>query len=195
MGNLLVAEATIQGTRALFWHHFGPDALPLEKREKTGVAGNDPTEWTRTVLMTKDRQLFLQANFIFGCIRDGARYSRKGRSSLQSAVCATIQVTDERVMVDRYVPPEPIPTDPEEVVYMDIRSVRTPTTKARNIRYRIAASPGWSCAFHLLWDKTIVGRNEMEAVLRDAGTLVGIGDGRTIGYGRFELKAFNVADA
>jgi hypothetical protein len=34
----------------LLWNHFGTDALPLEKRAKTGVAGNDPDEWRRKVL-------------------------------------------------------------------------------------------------------------------------------------------------
>jgi len=39
MSNILQAKVRIKGTRPLFWHKFGPDALPLEKQERTGVAG------------------------------------------------------------------------------------------------------------------------------------------------------------
>jgi CRISPR/Cas system endoribonuclease Cas6 (RAMP superfamily) len=75
-----------------------------------------------------------------------------------------------------------------------VRGVRNPSTKARNVRYRVAASKGWTCTFHLLWDKTIVSRAEMETVLIDSGKLVGIGNGRGIGMGRFEVAEFTVID-
>jgi hypothetical protein len=42
----------------------------------------------------------------------------------------------------------------------------------------------------ILFDKTIVSRPEMQSVLNDAGTLVGIGDGRSVGYGRFTVESF-----
>jgi hypothetical protein len=36
----------------------------------------------------------------------------------------------------------------------------------------------------LLFDKTIVSRSEMEAVVIDAGKLVGLADGRSLGFER-----------
>ena len=60
MGNIVMARVSIKGTRPLLWHHFGPDALPLERQEKAGVAGNDPTEWRRTVLVDKEGRLYLE---------------------------------------------------------------------------------------------------------------------------------------
>lgn len=48
--NIVTAHVVIEGKRPLLWHHFGPDALPLEKRERTGGAGNDPHEWKRAHL-------------------------------------------------------------------------------------------------------------------------------------------------
>ena len=208
MGNILTAEVTIKGTRPLMWHAFGPDSIALEKKEKTGVAGNDPEEWRKTLLVTKEGQLYFPPTYVFGTIRDGAKYTSRKRGTLQSFVSATLQVTDEQVLVDRWLPPEfsastatmtmieetPYLTDPDQPVYLDIRSVRNPSTKARNVRYRIAAAPAWAIAFHLLWDKTIISRAEMEAVVIDAGRLVGLADGRTIGYGRFELNSFTVGD-
>ncbi len=193
MSNILQATVTIKGTRPLFWHVFGPDAIPLEKQERTGVAGNDPEEWKKTVSYTKDRQLYVEPSYVFGTIRDGAKYTKSGRGSLQTVVAATLQVVEDRVLVDRFLPEGDPPTDPEEPVYLDIRSVKNPATKGRNVRYRVAASKGWQMTFSILWDKTLVNRAQMEAILLDAGRLSGIGDGRSIGFGRFSLETFIVA--
>lgn len=195
IGNILYAQVTITGVRPLLWHAFGPDSLPLSKREQTGVAGNDPEEWRRTVLMTPERQLYLKPTYVFGALRDGARYTRKGRGTLQPLVAATLQVLDERILLDRVVPAEPLPAEPTQPVYLDVQSVRNPATRARNVRYRIAASAPWSLSFTILWDRTVVSRAEMEAVVIDTGRLVGIGDGRAIGYGRFTLDTFVVSEA
>lgn len=192
MSNIIKATVTITGLRPLLWHHFGPDAIPLEKKERTGVAGNNPEEWRRTVLMTEERQLYILPTYIFGCLRNAAKFTKKGKGSIQSDVSATLQVTDDVILVDRFVPESPKHNARTDLVYIDISSVRNPATKARNVRYRIAASTGWKLSFNLLWDKTIISRNQMEAVINDAGVLVGLGDGRSIGYGRFTANSFEV---
>jgi hypothetical protein len=200
MGNMLTARVTIKGTRPLMWHSFGPDAIPLEKQERTGVAGNDPVEWQKTVLYTKDGQLYVRGDYVFGSMRDAARHTKRGRGSIQKYVQATLQVGEDRILIDRSIPdfngglPDELPTDPELPVYLDVRSVRNPSTRGRNVRYRVTASPGWRCEFTLLWDATVVSRGEMETVLIDAGKLVGLGDGRTIGMGRFEIEAFDITE-
>lgn len=195
MGNMLMANVTIRGIRPLLWHHFGPDALPLGKKERTGVAGNDPEEWKRTVLVTSEGQLYLEPTYIFACIRDGAKYTKKGRGSIQPMVAATLQVLDDRILIDRFLPEGELTTDSSQPIYIDVRTVRNPATRARNIRYRVAAAPGWTASFRILWDATVVSRDQMHAVLIDAGRLVGLGDGRTIGMGRFEIVSFEVHDA
>lgn len=195
MPNITRAKIAIFGTRTILWHAFSADSIPLEKQERSGVAGNDPEEWRKSVLMTNKRQLYLQPTYIFGCVRDAAKYTKKGKGSLQTAVSATLQVEDEKIMTDRFVPDEPIPTDSECPVFLDVRSVRNPSTKGRNVRYRVAASAGWFAEFTLVWDKTIVSRNEMQAILNDAGQLVGLGDGRSIGFGRFTVHSFEAQDS
>ncbi|MFL6332027.1 MAG: hypothetical protein ACJ754_01635 [Pyrinomonadaceae bacterium] len=207
MGNTLRAEVSVEGTRPLLWHHFGPDAIPTDKRkERTGVAGNDPEEWRRTVLVTRRGQLYLEPAYVFAAIRDAARYTKRGRASIQSAVSATLQVTDDLVLIDRHFPGfpnghefdsktvEPPAVDPTLPVYMDVRSVKNPSTKGRNVRYRVAACPGWRAKFSLAWDKTIVSRGEMEAVMNDAGQFAGLADGRSIGFGRFRVERFEAAE-
>lgn len=206
MSNMVLAQVRIRGTRQILFHKFGPDALPLEKQERTGVAGNDPNEWRKTVMLTKDGQLYVDPTYCFATIREGARYTKKGRGSIQSAVVATLQIVDDRILIDRYMPGFPnghecnpltvdTPTqDSDAPTYLDIRGVRNPTTKGRNVRYRIACSKGWICEFTILFDKTIVSRAEMESALNDAGKLCGIGNGRSIGFGRFEVEAFKVKE-
>lgn len=196
MTNLREAQVHITGTRPLLWHHFGSEAIPVSgRKERSGVAGNDPHEWRTTVLMVPDtRQLYLKNTAIFGCLRDAARHIKKGRGTLQPAIAATLQVVEDVRYLDRFVPPEPLPTDPTAPVYLDIQSVKNPATRARNVRYRVAASPGWELTFHILWDVTIVSTGEMQAVVHDAGRLAGLGDGRTIGDGRFTLNTFTVLE-
>lgn len=195
--NILTAKVTIKGVRPIWWHRFGPDALPLEKQERTGVAGNDPEEWKRTVTATEDGQLYVDPSYVFGCLRDGAKHTKKGKGSIQSLVAATLQVVDNLVMIDRRLPDglNSLPTDPTQPVYLDVRGVRNPSTKARNVRYRVAASPGWSCSFSIQFDKTIVSTQQMNAVLIDSGRLVGLGNGRSIGMGRFEVESFEIVES
>ncbi len=200
--NVLTARVTIRGIKPILWHWFGPDAIPLEKGEKTGVAGNDPEEWKKTVLCTKTHQLYVTASQVFGMVRDAAQHTKKGRRSIMADVAATLEVVEDRILLDRSLPDglNSLPTDPEELVYLDIRSVVNPATKGRNVRYRVAASPGWRATFHLQWDKTIVNRTQMEAVVNDAGQLLGLGNGRVmrngkgIGMGRFVVESFEYVE-
>lgn len=196
MSSILTAKISVRGVRPLLWHAFGPESIPdgSKRKEKTGAAGNDPEEWKRTVLLTEDKQLYLRPTYAFGCMSNGAVHTKKGRGSIQRLVQATLQVTDRRILVNRFLP-DPLTTDEEQEVYLDIQGVKNPATKARNIRYRVAAKPGWELSFNVLWDKTIVSRGELEAVAIDAGRFVGLGDGRGIGNGRFEVTEFAVSEA
>lgn len=195
--NILIARVFIKGIRPLLWNHFGPDALPLEKQEKTGIAGNNPDEWRKTVTITKEKQLYVDSSYIFATIREGAKYTKRGRGSIQSMVSATLQVLTDKILIDRYLPDNisELINETDQPVYLDVRSVRNPSTKARNVRYRVAASPGWKANFEIMWDKTIVSRNEMQAAIIDAGRFSGIGDGRAIGFGRFTVEAMEIKEA
>jgi hypothetical protein len=195
MANLIRATVVIRGTRPLLQHKFGPEALPLEKGERTGVAGNDPEEWKKTCMVTPEGQLYIRGTYIFGAVRDGARHTKKGKGSIQALVAATLQVEEEQVLLDRWLPGGDPPCDPGKPVYIDVCGVRNPSTKARNVRYRLSASAGWVMSFTLVWDKTVVSREQMRAVLTDTGTLVGVADGRSVGYGRFEVLGFEVLNA
>jgi len=199
MENYLTATAKIRGLKPLMWHVFGPESIPLDRQEKAGVAGNDPTEWKRTYTATKDGQLYFRGDYPFSMMVEAAKHTRVRRGSIQKNMQATLQILDDVILVNRYMFPDYLttddpPKDPTADVYVDVRSVKNPSTKARNVRYRVTARPGWELSFRLYWNKTVVSRGEMENVLHDAGLLVGIGDGRAIGMGRFEVVEFVVQD-
>lgn len=188
-GNLVRVKITIRGDRPLLQHHFTPEALSGERKEKNGPAGNDPTEWQRTCLVTEDGQLYVPGDYLFSCIVDGARHVKSGRGSIQPKVAATLQVEDTVILLNRYMPKkgEPKLNAYADPVYIDQRGVRNPTTKGRNIRYRLSCSPGWECSFTIVFDKTVVDRNNMKTALHEAGTLCGLADGRSRGNGRFTI--------
>ena len=194
MSNMLSASIEIVGIRPLLFNRFGPDAIPLTKSERTGVAGNDPEEWERRVCWNGKRQLFLDGPAAFACIRDGARFVKKGRGTIQSSVVATLQVNEETILINRFLPkgdPSAKNTDP---VFVDVRGVKM-KSGSWNVRYHLASSKGWRTQFHLLWDKTIISRNELHEACISAGRFVGIGDGRKLGFGRFDVSKFEVTNA
>lgn len=211
MSNIVTAKVEITGARSLFFHSAGPEMIPLQKQEVTGVAGNDPWTWAKTTPITADGQLYLDPTMVFATIRDGGRHIRSKRGSLMMPIVATLQVTDELILVDRFLPPEAaqfvrtkgkvgdplevLTQDPTADVYLDIRKGKNPNTKSAMIIYRVACSPGWHASFSLMWDKTVVATSQMEAALRDAGNLEGLGSGRKIGKGRFIHTSFQVTDA
>lgn len=206
MGNILTANIHIVGVKPLFFNAFGPESIPLEKQERSGKAGNDPTEWRKSTPVTSDGQLFMDASYAFATIREGAKNVKKGRGSIQPLVISTLQVIEDRLLVNRFMPGfpnghncdiakvDPPPNDPDQPVYLDIRRAVNPNTKSACLRYRVACARGWSCEFSIMWDKTVVSRSEMEAAVIDAGRLSGIGNGRKIGMGRFTVESFEVSE-
>ncbi len=95
MDNILQAKVSILGTRTLAIHHFGIDALPLEAKEKDGVAGHSHNEWKKTVLMDEERLLFLLPTYFFGCIKYGGKTVKRGKSNLLADIASTLQVMDD----------------------------------------------------------------------------------------------------
>lgn len=50
---LFNAEVKIRGNRPLLFNNFTIDSIPLVKREKEGVAGNNPEEWRKSYKVTR----------------------------------------------------------------------------------------------------------------------------------------------
>ena len=165
MGNLLQATVSIQGTRPLLFNHLHPSPEFGQRQERNGTAGNDPTEWQRSVLtIPETRQLYLLPSYFFGCLRDAGRFTKRNRGNLVSAIASTLTLSERRILVDRYLPETPLfySEEADELVYVFMSITGGMSKKgSKNVRYRVAAASGWQCQFLLHWDKTIVSRNEL----------------------------------
>ncbi len=127
-------------------------------------------------------------------MKAGSAYTKVGRGTIQKKVLATLQVIDDKVLLDRFVPDnidqiktEDMPKTADHPVFIDIRGVTNPASKGKNVRYRLGCSSGWNAKFLIQWDPTIVSAEHMKQVAEDAGTLIGVGDGRTLGFGKFKV--------
>ena len=198
---ILRAKVSIKGTRTLLQHCFGPDALPLEKQEREGVPGHNPNEWKKTMMVNSEGKMYIPGTYVFSCIKNGAVYTSSGRGTFQKKVVATLQVEDELIVLenrkflgDKETPRVngTAPTDSKMLVFISVVGVKIGL--ARHIRYRLAAKSNWKCSFTINWDNTVVPRQTMEAIIRDAGKYAGLGDGLKIGCGRFDLVSFEILE-
>jgi hypothetical protein len=102
------------------------------------------------------------------------------------------------ILLNRYMPENRDvikKNSPIDEVYLDVRGVINPSSRgSRNVRYRVACSKGWETQFEIIWENTIINRHQMEAILNDAGSLIGLADARSIGYGRFEVMNYEVEE-
>jgi hypothetical protein len=194
MSNFTTVKVHIKGTRPILFHAFREEVLSETKKVRGGSQGNDPTEWKSTVQMDEKRQLFVTHLNFFAMIKNAAKHTKIGRGTIKDKVGATIQIPPENYyLIDRFVPKDDmLDRDESKPVYLHVCSVKNPATKGRNLRYRVAASPGWEIKFTLTWDERIVSKETLKGVIEDAGILEGFMDGRNIGYGRFDLIDFEI---
>jgi hypothetical protein len=169
------------------------------RKEKTGSAGNNPEEWRTSFFVNGDNQLYIPGLYLFSTFKAGGKYVKEGKGGLGNKVAATLQIEDDIILLNRHMPEgwETIPTDempqnPTDDVFLHICGVVNPSTKGRNVRYRIACASGWECSFVMIWDSSIVAVDKMRQVVEDSGVLVGLADGRSIGNGRFEVTEFKL---
>lgn len=193
--NLITAEVNIKGIRPFLYHHFTTDAMPApgERKTQTGTKGNDPEEWRRTVLVDGDGRLYILPTYVFGCIRNAGSNTKVGaKGTLKKNLGASLQVLDSIIYTNRTLPNEPpnLLDCPDADVYIYSSRVKNPGSGGSNIRHRVGMAPGWECSFSIMWDGSLVSTAQMSKVLEDAGLLQGVGDGRSIGFGRFEVTSF-----
>jgi len=181
------------GTRPLLINAFKVEVISNLKKVKSGSAGNNPEEWKSTVL-EKNNQIYIFGEYWRACLKEGAKYTKAGRATVQKSFTSCMVVETLFSLVDRYLPEgwqemsiEQMPTDSSLPLYIDIRGVMNPNSKGRNVRYRVACSIGWKTSFKFSFDDTIVSAPQIRKIVEDSGKLIGVGDGRGLGYGRFSI--------
>jgi len=193
-------HAKLIGKRPILFCAFRIETITALTRSKTGSAGNDPEEWKRTVL-EKNGVLYIPGSYWSSCLKEGAKYTKAGRGSIQKMFRSCAIVLDEVSYLDRKLPDqwekmswEQFPKNNDAPVYLDIRGVLNPNSKAKNVRYRVACSPGWKTEFSFAFDDNIISLPQAKKVLEDSGKLAGVGDGRVLGYGRFDIEDMQISD-
>lgn len=190
-------EASIRGIKPLIFHKFNIEALTDTRKPKEGSTGNNFNEW-KSSFFHDNGHLYLPGNYLFAAFKNGAVNSKVGRGTIQKTWISAVNIIEEKVFMNRHVwdnwqetDLENLPIDSSRDVYVDIRMVSNPNTKGKNVRYRLALSPGWACSFSLDIDESLISSSQVRKVIEDTGKLQGIADGRTLGYGRFELDEYN----
>jgi hypothetical protein len=194
------AEVKIKGLRPILFHAFKIEAITNLEQKKSGSAGNNPEEWKSSVL-ERGGQLYVPASYWSGCLKEASRYTKAGRGSIQKSFISSSLVLTEISLIDRWLPEgwekmafNEMPSDSSQDVYLDIRAVMNPNSKGKNIRYRVACCPGWKTDFAFSFDDSIVSPSQIKKILDDAGKMVGIGDARVLGYGRFEIESVKITE-
>ncbi|MFS1517390.1 hypothetical protein V1503_13145 [Bacillus sp. SCS-151] len=189
---IVMAELEFEGIKPLLYNSFSIEALSFSRSEVKGTAGNNPEEWKQSVKVTESGQIYLPSSYAFACALNGAKMLRKGKGTYQNAVAATLDILDDKILLNRKLPDDILKKSEFDDVYLDVRGVTNKNNKgSKNIRYRVCLNPGWSGKFKIQFDNTIVGLEHMEQIFIDAGKFSGFGDGRSIGYGRFSIKKFS----
>ena len=64
----------------------------------------------------------MEPTYMFSCLREGAKYTKKGRGSIQKQVAATLQVKDNKVLLNKKIPKDikKLTEDPDKPVYIDV---------------------------------------------------------------------------
>jgi hypothetical protein len=192
---LIKANIKAIGTKTFLFHQLGIGFLSSDRKSLSGQSGNNPEEWKHTVIVEeKTMKLYIPSSYVLASFRGGATYTKAGRGSISKKLVATLQVDPDIIYFDRILPHEKDLkiNDNSQSIYIDVRAVKNPMTKGSNLRYRIAMTAGWKFNFSILWDDTIISEQQMRNTARDAGILVGIGDGRSIGCGRYEIAEFRL---
>lgn len=111
-------QVTIRGTKPILWNHLRPHEGLGKQSQNLSI--NDPSEWRYKVLMTRRRQLYLLPRQVFSCLREATQYFDSEQESLQRNLSATLEIAERYILLDRYVPFDPIksPEDIDVKVYV-----------------------------------------------------------------------------
>lgn len=122
-----------------------------------------------------------------GCAIEGGRLSREGKT-VERAVGAVDARDMFRIEYDG-------PRDPMELSKIDhFRDMRMVDIQGSKVLRTRPIFNDWSVKGARLWfDSTLVSGERIEEFLSTAGSACGVGDGRSLRYGRFDVANFRTA--
>jgi len=169
--------------------HHGAQAVGMEKtigKKRGGEAllGNEE-EWKKTIYFKKGVGVYLPAISFEACMVNAAKqFKITGRQT------ATKYVKSGIFCVDEYLPflvdGKPIMDLDDSRIQIDKRTVKNPSTRGRNVRYR-AKFDNWESTFRFIVNSDdYLKKDLLTEIIKYAGNFVGVGDYRPR-FGRFEL--------
>ena len=166
-------QVSIRGLSPLLMHPHRPTPEGFEKLTPEAQAEFN------TYRDEKTQELYIPCENLSRALVAGAAYSKgKGRASLQKVVAACVLVSPIRIGLGT------------EIYAVDGRGVVIPATRGRVMRYRPRIEE-WKAAFQVDYDETLLSQTQIERVIADTGTLVGLLDFRPEKkgpYGRFAVE-------
>lgn len=170
-------EIEITGISPLLMHRY--PLQPIESLEK-----KTPEEQAEFAAYRDPhtRNLYIPGDAIQRALVAAATYSKgKGRASLQKVAAACLLVSPERINLG------------VQSYEIDSRRVVMPATKGSVVRHRPKLF-NWKAAFMLDYDEDLLTSTQINRILNDAGSRVGILDYRPEkkgSFGRFIVTRFN----
>lgn len=169
--------------------HHGAQAVgmqeqSLKKKGGTALTGN-PDEWKDTIYYKDGIGIYLPAMSFEACIKNAAKqFKITGRAT------ATKYVDSGVFCIDEYLPflvnGKPIMSLDDPRIVIDKRTVKNPSTKGRNVRYR-AKFDEWASSFKILVHADdYLSDKLLSEIIVYGGLYVGVGDYRPK-FGRFNL--------
>jgi hypothetical protein len=187
------AHLKIKGTKPFLFHKFNLEALTNSQKPKEGTTGNNFNEW-KSSFFYEGTKLYMPTAYMFAALKNGSVNTKVGRGTIQKTFISAVTLIGEKIYFNREMFPGWMDMDPENTpldsslpVYVDVRMVSNPNTKGKNVRYRLTLSEGWECDFHFEFDDSLISSSQVKKIVEDTGKLQGIGDARTLGYGRFHV--------
>jgi hypothetical protein len=157
-------------------------ALPQVHEEKirdTGKEYDPKEEVEKSLYRDKEGKIYFPSRWIKGCLESAAKGVKKGRVNLKSKIIQAVSIHPSQIY--------PIKLSDYEIDQQYVRLM------GRNLILRSRPKfDEWEIDFEIHHDEEIIGAADIKKLLERGGKFIGIGDGRKIGYGRFEIEEFKV---
>lgn len=169
--------------------HHGAQAVGMEKtigRKKGGEALlGDSDEWKKTIYFKEGIGVYLPAVSFEACLVNAAKqFKITGRQTATKFVQSGLFCMDE--FLPFIVNGKPISELDDPRIQIDKRTVKNPSTKGRNVRYR-AKFDSWESCFRVIVNSDDYLKKDMlTEIINYGGSFIGVGDYRPR-FGRFEL--------
>lgn len=125
----------------------------------------------------EDAGIHLPGYNLFAALIGGGKVHKLGAAIKRSAL-----VQEDKVALE-YDGPRTAEDLFKNKRFVDIRSVKVGTALVTRCR---PIFKQWQCSFSVLYEETALNRSELDMVVRDTGSMIGVGDYRPR-FGRFEV--------